>query len=461
MTELDELDATFEKWLGDTYDLDSIHLALITAAIVQLDGDLLWTLIVSGSGNAKTETVQALRDAEGVRMISTLSSSAALLSGSPKRESDENSTGGLLAQIGAKGVLVIKDVTSILSMPHTARDGVLAALREVYDGYWSRESGANGGQNLEWSGRIAVVGAVTTAWDTHHAAVATFGDRFVLLRTDSTTRATRHAAARQSVDNIGSEDRMRSELAGAAKAVLENIGEAPHLHDNETTTLRMMADLACRARGAVERDFKGEPLFPHAPEMPTRLAKQLAQIVRGGVAIGMQREDAMRLALRCALDSIPPLRLKLLRHLAKLTSSALVAEVVKAVQHPRNTVDRELQCLQLLGLAEIHYEEYSNRRGEASERWRYGLSMEAAEDYAKYLRESTFSGKVRSEKHTLSTQTHSYDFSGKSAELENESLTPEVESLLNSGPPTEESWRAPRAANHEGPGSELVAARPF
>ncbi|MDZ7923011.1 MAG: hypothetical protein U5M23_02935 [Marinagarivorans sp.] len=321
----------------------------------------------------------------------------------------------------------------------------------MYDGYWSRESGANGGQNLEWSGRIAVVGAVTTAWDTHHAAVATFGDRFVLLRTDSAMRATRHAAARQSVENIGSEDRMRTELAKAAKDVLGNIGEAPNLCDDETKTLRMMADLACRARGAVERDFKGEPLFAHAPEMPTRLAKQLAQIVRGGVAIGLAREDAMRLALRCALDSIPPLRLKLLQHLAKLTSSALVAEVVKVVQHPRNTVDRELQCLQLLGLTEISYEEYANRKGEPSERWRYGLSMEAGEDYGGYLRDSTISGKVRSEKTTHSTQTHSYDFSGKSEQLDNENLSPEVESLFASEPVKEE-WRAPRAANHERPG---------
>ncbi|MDZ7883942.1 MAG: hypothetical protein U5N53_13995 [Mycobacterium sp.] len=165
-------------------------------------------------------------------MVSTLSSSAALPSGSPKRESDENSTRGLLAQIGAKGVLVIKDVTSILSMPHTARDGVLAALREVYDGYWSRESGANGGQNLEWSGRIAVVGAVTTAWDTTHAAVATFGDRFVLLPSPIPPCAPPVMRRRGSPWRTSDrKDRMRTELAKAAKDVLGNIGEAPNLCD--------------------------------------------------------------------------------------------------------------------------------------------------------------------------------------------------------------------------------------
>jgi len=39
---------------------------------------------------------------------------------------------------------------------------MLAALREVYDGRWERNVGTDGGQTLTWTGRIAVVGAVTT-----------------------------------------------------------------------------------------------------------------------------------------------------------------------------------------------------------------------------------------------------------------------------------------------------------
>ena len=62
------------------------------------------------------------------------------------------------------------------------------------------------------------------------------------------------------------------------------------------------------ARSAVERDYRGDIVFAHDPEMPTRFAKQLVQLLRGAVAIGMTPADAMRLALRCARDSIPPLR---------------------------------------------------------------------------------------------------------------------------------------------------------
>jgi hypothetical protein len=47
--------------------------------VEQLTGDPVWLLLISGSGNAKTETVQAL---DG---IGAISSGAALLSGTPQR----------------------------------------------------------------------------------------------------------------------------------------------------------------------------------------------------------------------------------------------------------------------------------------------------------------------------------------------------------------------------------------
>jgi hypothetical protein len=43
----------------------------------------------------------------------------------------KTATGGLLRQIGERGILVIKDVTSILSMHREMRSAILAALREI------------------------------------------------------------------------------------------------------------------------------------------------------------------------------------------------------------------------------------------------------------------------------------------------------------------------------------------
>jgi hypothetical protein len=107
-------------------------------------------------------------------------------------------------------VVDIKDLTSILSMNRDIRARVLAALREVFDGSWFREVGSDGGQTITWRGRITVVGAVTTAWDTAHAVIASMGDRFVLVRIDSTTA--RLSAGRKAINNTGDETKMRSDL---------------------------------------------------------------------------------------------------------------------------------------------------------------------------------------------------------------------------------------------------------
>jgi hypothetical protein len=54
-------------------------------------------------------------------------------------------TGGLLRRIPADGgVLVLKDFTSIIDMHRDGRTEVLAALREIYDGRWDRNVGAEG-----------------------------------------------------------------------------------------------------------------------------------------------------------------------------------------------------------------------------------------------------------------------------------------------------------------------------
>jgi Domain of unknown function (DUF3854) len=338
--------ATFRRWLGDDYDADTLTAMLATVAVERLTGDPVWLLVVSGSGNAKTETVQAL-DGVGATVTSTLTSDAALLSASPDRERTRDATGGLLRKIGNRGVLVVKDVTSILTMDRNLRGRVLAALREVYDGRWYREVGTDGGHTIAWTGRIAVVGAVTTAWDTAHTVIATMGDRFVLIRADSTTA--RRAAGRQAIRNTGDEVAMRAELAAAAAGVIAGMYPDPiAVTDDEIEILLAAADLVTLARTGVEYDYRGDVVMAHAPEMPTRFGKQLAQIMRGGVAIGMDRADAMRLAIRCARDSMPPLRLAIVDDLAMYPHST-TSEVRKRIGQPRTTVDRQLQSLHALG----------------------------------------------------------------------------------------------------------------
>lgn len=367
---LNDAHGVFRSWLGEDYDTDALDVVLAAAAVESLTGDPLWVLLISGSGNAKTETVQAL-DGAGAIITSTVASEGALLSATPKKERTKDATGGLLRKLEPRGVLVVKDVTSILSMNADSRAQVLGAFREVYDGRWSRNVGTDGGRTLDWVGRIAVVGAVTTAWDKAHAAIASMGDRFVLIRMDSTTG--RQAAGRQAIGNTGSEDQMRRDLAAAAAGVLSGLNPIPvTLTDNETDILLSAADLVTLARTGVEYDYRGDVIDAHAPEMPTRFAKQLAQVVRGGVSIGIDRTDALRLAIRCARDSMPPLRLAIIDDIAANPNSA-TAEIRKRLGKPRATVDRQLQALHMLGVLDCDEQETA-WAGRDVTRWYYRLA---------------------------------------------------------------------------------------
>lgn len=349
----------FQRWLGKKYDLSTLDAMLAVAACEKLPGDPAWLLIISGSGNAKTETVQATSGI-GARVISTISSVGALLSASSKRQRAKGATGGLLREIGDRGILAIKDMTSILSIDRNIRNSILSAFREIHDGRWVRDVGSDGGQKLEWAGRIVVIGACTTAWDQAHSVIANMGERFVLIRSDSGSG--RNESGHAAIRNTGKEADMRRELAQAVAGVMNaiNTRNLHKLSPKEENAIVTAAELVTLARTGVDLDYRGDVIDAHAPEMPTRLAKQLTRIMRGAVAIGMKRDKALALALRCARDSMPPLRLIALRDVAEHSKSQ-VADVCRRLQKPRATINRTLQALHILGL--LHLDEGEEQRG--------------------------------------------------------------------------------------------------
>lgn len=221
----------------------------------------------------------------------------------------------------------------------------------MHDGHWVRNVGVDGGQAISWTGRIVVIGACTTAWDQAHAVIATMGDRFVLIRSDS--HAGRVSGGRRAMANTGKETQMREEMAEAVAGLLQHIdASAPYqLTNKEQAAILNAANLVTLARTGVEMDYRGDVIDAHAPEMPTRFAKQLVQIMRGAIAIGLSRLQALRLAIRCARDSMPQLRLAVLRDVGA-NPYARIVDVRRRLQKPRATVDRTLQALHILGLLE-------------------------------------------------------------------------------------------------------------
>src|SRR5207302_1976685 len=95
---------------------------------------------------------------------------------------------------------------------------------------------------------------------------------------------------------------------------------------------------------------QGRVVDTHAPEAPTRFAKQLSQLFKGACCLHISRERALALARRVARDSMPPLRLAIMEVLAQKGPSTRGSTVRQVLDKPRTTIERQLQSLNMLGL---------------------------------------------------------------------------------------------------------------
>ena len=335
--------------LVSTGDKVALRAALATyAANMHLPGDAVWLGLVSGSSTGKTEMATALAQAPGVYIRATVSGEAALLSGTPGKDWAPGATGGLLRRISDHGVLVLKDFTSVLGMHREKRGVILAALREIYDGHWSREIGGEGGALLEWRGKLGLVMCCTTAYDRAHEVIAQMGDRFLLVRLDD------HDPERgllDALDGAGQEGDARAALAAAVAGLLGHAPEHQPL-DGDSDDRRRVAKLAnfvTLARSPVARDYRGEIDLVMDREAPHRFGKQLYALWRACGLLGMTREQAWEVAQRVARDSLPKLRWRTLAALADGGEQS-TNTVARAVNHPYRSTKRTLEDLAAHGV---------------------------------------------------------------------------------------------------------------
>lgn len=342
----------YQKWL---YLPDPSPLEVVLGAVAanRRPGDPVWLLLISPPGGGKTELVTPLAALHDVHLVATLTE-AALLSGVPKKQVAQGAHGGLLRLIGQQGILIPKDFTSVLAMNRESRGPLLAALREIYDGSWTRHLGTDGGKTLEWQGKCGLIGCTTGALDSYHGVIASLGERFCLYRLSEDGRNDR---TRSALSHFGQEQNMRVELANAVAGFFAtvDVAEDVTLTKTEVEYLIVLADLAVQARSAVERDsYSSSKEIINVPgaEVPTRLAKVLAQLLCGLVVIGVERQRAWELVRKVALDSMPAIRRKAFDFIAIQQGQLTTSQIATAINLPSNTVRRTLEDLAAYNLIE-------------------------------------------------------------------------------------------------------------
>jgi hypothetical protein len=103
--------------------------------------------------------------------------------------------------------------------------------------------------------------------------------------------------------------------------------------------------LAVRLRGAVDRDRHTRELqFVYGAEGTARIGLTLERLLAGLDTLGVDREIALCVVERVALDSVPPLRRQAYEYL-RCNQAKSTSEVAAAVGLPTNTTRRALEEL--------------------------------------------------------------------------------------------------------------------
>jgi hypothetical protein len=374
MTSLADVESAFSRWLHID-DLRPVYAALGAVAANYMGfGDPVWLVIVGPSAGGKTEIVNAMSALPNAHAVATLTESA-LLSGTPKRDKDKTAKGGLLREIGDFGIIALKDLTSILSMNRDSRAAVLAALREIYDGSWTRAVGVDGGRVLSWSGKVGLIAGCTAAIDAHHAVMATMGERFLLCRLPEIDR---QKQGHRALSNVGREIQMRHELSAVVRGFFEtcdlSAARLSTIGDGDATRLVALADLVASARSGVERDGRTREIeLILDTEAPARLVQSLGRLRAGLLAIGLPGDIAWATVVKVGLDSIPKLRRSAFDALGDDWRST--PEIADLAGYPTVTARRALEDLMVHGVA-------IRAPGESGKADRWRLSDEAQSLYA-------------------------------------------------------------------------------
>lgn len=339
---LAEVLAVFHEWLEDPDD-GLVETTLATVVANRAPGDPVWTLVVAPPSSGKTEAIMPVNVLPDVLYVGKMTD-AALLSGTAAKERARDADGGLLREIGERGILLYPDFGDILAMQHDTRQQVLQAMRRIYDGHYVRDVGVEGHRKLRWDGHCGFIGAATEAIDSHHAVIAALGDRYLTLRL---RLADAKAQAQRAIDDNDREEQMRQELGDAVAGLLGHLDtELPAIDEPLRDRLADMATLAVRCRSVVDRDsYKREIVGVPKAEQPARFAKQLAKLHQALLHIGCDADEAWRIVKRVTLDSMPAGRHKVLDVLASVESSN-TSTVSQTARLPTTVVRRHLEDLE-------------------------------------------------------------------------------------------------------------------
>ncbi len=319
-----------------TEDLAPLDAVLATVLTSTWEGDPLWLYVVGPPSSGKTEILRCFDGLPSTYFLSSLTPNS-LISGLKDGKH-------LLPELNQK-TLVIKDFTMTLESDRFARDALFGALRDAYDGSFSKAFGTVGTKRFD--SHFNLVAAVTSAIEDYYTVQAVLGQRFLVVRTSFP-------------DDFDADDRrdiekIRGRLRELAEAVLRNrtaLPDKPPIADERVVACKVLARDVALLRTHVHRDGYTHDIgsLPE-PEAPARLTNQFIKLARGLAAIHAKSdvtEEEMALVRRVARDTVPRIRLQILE--AVHGGAATIDAIASTTRLSRRTVERKVEDLTVLGV---------------------------------------------------------------------------------------------------------------
>ena len=328
-------------------DLQAARAVCAAIGAHYLTGSPVWPMVVAPPGSMKTHLLSGFEGLPGMHFIDQITPQTFISGQLEEKGKKRSAPASLLHRIGADGIIVYPDFSTVLAMKKENKASILADMRRIFDGQLRKEFGtAESLQDREWKGRITFVVAVTPAIDQFYSIFQTLGERFVMIRWP---RAGGIEAAIAAMNQQG--DTAKQELKAAIHGLFLNLPKVePTLPLEFQHRIASLTEIAVRGRTHVPRDgYSKNIVYVPEPESATRLAQQLAQLAKGSAVICQRTvvtEDDYSIVKRVAFDCLPPARRQILQAL-------IAGKCLSDLEMPKSTKSYAVEELEAQGLITV------------------------------------------------------------------------------------------------------------
>lgn len=336
-----EVERIFKSWLYLEHDPDILRIIFAIYLANRYDGLPVWAMLIGKPGCGKSELLTSMAEVDETVMVSTLTTNA-LATGF---KGGENS---LLHVLKNNKMLIVKDMSTITEMPPESRSMIFSTLRDAYDGSFVKRTGS---VNVVWRGKFGMIGGATPAIEKVRSYDSALGERFLNVKF-RTTEEVEDLIQVKSYENSVRQTEMRIALKDATIRFFKTVQlrKDVEIPQSVVSCIMKSAKSMVKARSAVVRDRYTRDVdeMVTTSEVPTRVTSQLLLLARACIDMATDEHTVIRIIQRCCLDSIPSVRIQIMKCLIEGAERA--EDLRHTVRMSEPVIKRALEDLWFLKL---------------------------------------------------------------------------------------------------------------